>query len=264
MTEFWLGVSQTAIGSGIGFGLGILAFHYQQKRQADLQSKAQWKRAIDALNRLSTAAGANIEALAQSKMQLIDAMRPEVEKMKAASVDIFDTQPADRPKKLLALKAMSESLLHFYMSLPRTSIMPPPNASEYSSLSKDMPALSLFVHRALGMMQELNERIVSRNSLIAEPAREGGAGDGMSGERLLYYSSMLASEGEAIYLHVDDAIDFWRLVADQVAAYMTHMAKGEAYIEYQLAPKAIEALPKEELFPAMRAQLVTFANSGSA
>lgn len=263
MSEFWFGVAQTAIGSGIGFGLGILAFHYQQKRQADLEAKADLRRALDALNRLTTTAGANIEALANSKLQLTDAMRPEVEKMKTASVDIFDTQPADRPKKLIALKALSESLLHFYMSLPQTSIMPPPSASEYSPLSKDMPALSLFVHRAMGMMQELNERIVSRNSLIAEHAREGGTGAGMSGERLLYYSSMLAGEGEAICIHVDDAIDFWRLVADQVTAYMTHKAKGEPYIEYQLVPKAIEALPKEELFPAMRAQLVTFDKSGT-
>lgn len=263
MSEFWIGVAQTAVGSGMGFGLGILAFHYQQKRQADLQSQADWRRALDALNRLSTTAGANIEALANSKLQLIDSMRPEIEKMKTASIDIYDAQPASCPKKLLALKALSESLQHFYMSLPQTSIMPPPNASEYSTLSKDMPALSLFVHRAMGMMQELNERIVSRNSLIAEHARENGTGAGMSGERLLYYSSMLADEGEAICVHVDDAIDFWRLVTDQVTAYMTHKAKGEPYIEYQLVPKAIEALPKEELFPAMRGQLVTFDNWGT-
>ncbi len=264
MSEFWLGVAQTAIGSGIGFGLGILAFHYQQKRQADLQLNADWRRALDALNRLSTAAGANIEALANSKLQLIDAMRPEVEKMKAASADIYDTRPADRSKKLPALKDLSESLQHFYMSLPRTSVMPPPDAVEYSPLSKDMPALSLFVHHAMGMMQELNERIVSRNSLIAEHAREGGTGAGMSGERLIYYSSMLASEGEAICVHVDDAIDFWRLVADQVKAYMTHKAKSEPFIEYRLVPKAIEALPKDELFPAMREQLVTFSNGDNA
>lgn len=264
MSEFWLGVAQTAIGSGIGFGFGILAFHYQQKRQAELHSNSDWRAALDALNRLSIAAGANIEALANAKLQLIDAMRPEAEKMKAASDDIFDTPPADRTAKVPALKALSESLQHFYMSLPRTSVLPPPDAGEYSSLSKDMPALSLFVHRAMGMMQELNERIVSRNSLIAEHARENGTGAGMSGERLMYYSSMLAGEGEAIYMHVDFALDFWKLVADQVKAYMTHNAKGEHFVEYQLVPMAVKALPEEELFPAMRAQLVTFDNERNA
>ena len=136
--------------------------------------------------------------------------------------------------------------------------MPPPNVGEYSSLSKDMPALSRFVHRAMGMMQDLNERIVSRNALIAEHAREGGTAAGMSGERLMYYSSMLAGEGEAICVHVDDALNLWRLVLDQIKAYMTTKAKGEHFLEYQLVPKAIEAMPEEELFPLMREQMATF------
>lgn len=258
MSGFWTGVAQTAIGSGIGFGLGVLAFHYQQKRLAKLRSDADWRAALDALNRLSTAAGANIEALAIVKLGLVNAMRPEVEKMKAASDDIYETPPAERAGKLLELKTLSESFQHFYMSSPRTSVMPPPNPGEYSSLSKDMPALSLFVHRSIGMMREINERIDSRNALIAEHAREGGTGGGMTGERLLYYSGMLADEGKAVCIFVDDAMYLWRLVAEQVKAYMTQMAKGEHFVEYQLVPKAEAALPKEELFPAMRAQLVTF------
>lgn len=258
MSEFWLGAAQTALGSGIGFGFGIFAFHYQQKRQAELQSKADWRRALGALNRLSTVAGANIEALALCKLQSLNAMAPEVVRMKQATVDIFDTPPADCHKKMLDLKALSESFRYFYMSLPQTSVMHPPDASEYSFVSHDMPALSVFVHRAMGMMQELNERIISRNLLIAEHAREGGTSTGMTGNRLIYFSSMLADEGEAICLHVDEAIEFWRLTSDQVKAYMTQRAKGEPYIEFQLVQKAIEALPEEELFPLLRRQLVTF------
>jgi len=257
-SEFWLGVAQTTLGSGLGFGLGICAFHYQQRRQSAKKEKDDWRAALDALNRLSTAAGANIEALANAKLQLINDMRPEVEKMKAASEEVYDTPAADRAKKTQTLKTLSESMLHFYKSLPRTSVMPPPAVGEYSSLSKDMPALTLFVHRAMGMMQELNERIESRNALIAEHAREGGTGAGMSAERLIYYSSMLAGEGEAVCEHTDFALDFWRLVLDQVKAYMTAKAKGEHFLEYMLVPKAAKAMPKEELFPLMREQLAKF------
>jgi hypothetical protein len=185
-------------------------------------------------------------------------MRPEVEQMKAASEDVYDTPGPDRAKRIPALKALSESLRHFYKSLPRTSVVPPPDVGEYSSLSKDMPALTLFVHRAMGMMQELNERIESRNALIAEHARESGTGAGMSAERFIYYSSMLAGEGEAICQFTDFALDFWRLVLDQVKAYMTTKAMGEHFLEYRLVPKAAEAMPKEELFPLMREQLATF------
>jgi hypothetical protein len=258
MSEFLLGVAQTAIGSGLAFLLGIGAFHYQQHLQSESQAKKDWRAALDALNRLSMAAGANIEALANAKLQFISALHPEVEKMKEASHTIFDMPPPNRARKLPSLKTLSESLQHFYMSYPRTSVMPPPVVGEYSSLSRDMPALSLFVHRAMGMMQELNERIESRNTLIAEHAREGGTGDGMSGERLMYFSSMLASEGEAICVHTDYALDLWRLVADQVKAYMTHKAKGEDFVEYEIVPKALDALPKKELFPLMRKQLATF------
>jgi hypothetical protein len=257
-SQFWLGVAQTTIGSALGFVFGIFAFHYQQQRQTAKKEKDNWRAALDALNRLTTAAGANIEALAVAKLQLINDLRPEVDKMKAASKELYDTPPPERAKKIPALKALSESLLHFYMSLPRTSIMPPPNTGEYSSLSRDMPALTLFVHRAMGMMQELNERIESRNALIAEHAREGGTGAGMTAERITYYSSMLASEGEAICEYTDFALNSWRLVSDQVKAYMTTKAKGEHFLEYKLVPAAAEAMPKDELFPLMREQVATF------
>jgi hypothetical protein len=61
-SQFWLGVAQTAIGSALGFVFGIFAFHYQQRRQAAKKEKDNWRSALDALNRLTTAAGANIEA----------------------------------------------------------------------------------------------------------------------------------------------------------------------------------------------------------
>lgn len=257
LAGFLLGIAQTAIGSGVGFGLGILAFHYQQNRQSEQQSKAAWRAALDALNRLSTAARANIEALANAKLQFINDLRPEVEKMKEAVQDVYKAPVPERATRMPALKSLSESLLHFYMSVPKTSVMPPPAFGEYSSLSKDMPALTLFVHRAMGMMGELNERIESRNSLIAEHAREGGTGAGMTAERLIFFSSMLAGEGEGICEYADFALDFWRLVLDQVKEYMTAKAKGEHFLEYKLVPKAEEAMPQEELFPLMREQRAT-------
>lgn len=256
--EFWLGVAQTAIGSALGFVLGIFAFHHQQRRQSATKETDDWRAALDALNRLTTAAGANIEALANSKLQLINDLSPEVEKMKAESEEVIKTPVAERADKIRALNALSESMLHFYMSLPKTSVMSPPEFGEYSSLSRDMPALTLFVHRAMGMMQELNEQIESRNALLAEHAREGGTGAGMTAERVIYYSIMLSGTGEAICKHTDFALDFWRLVLDQVSAYMTAKAKGEHFLAYELVPRVVEAMPKEELFPLMREQLATF------
>jgi hypothetical protein len=238
--------------------LGICAFHYQQKLQSAKKEMDDWRAALNALNRLTTVAGANIEALALTKLQFVNNLRPEVEKMKAIVVEVYDLPVDERAEKIPDMKALSVSMLHFYLSFPRTSVMSPPEISEYSALSKDMPALTLFVHRAMGMMQEINERIASRNALIADHAREGGTGDGMSGERLIYYSSMLSGEGEAICEHTDFALDFWRLVLDQIQAYMKAKGAGQQALEYKLVPKAIEAMPKEELFPLMRKQLTSF------
>lgn len=256
--EFWLGVAQTTIGSTLGFALGIGAFHYQQHLQSKTRNMGDWRAALDALNRLNIAAGVNIEALANSKLQFINDMRPEVEQMKAASIKVYDAPRSEQETQVAALKTLSESLLHFYMSLPRTSVMLPPAVDEYSSLSKDMPALATFVHRAMEMMRELNEHIKSRNALVAEHAREGGMGAGMTSERLIYYSSMLAGEGRAIFEQTDFALDFWRLVLDQIETYMTVKARGEHFLQYRLVPKAEEAMPREELFPLMREQLMRF------
>lgn len=256
--EFWLGVAQTTIGSTLGFALGIAAFHYQQHLQSKTRNMGDWRATLDALNRLNIAAGVNIEALANAKLQFINDMRPEVEQMKVASMKVYNAPRSEKTTEVAALKALSESLLHFYMTLPRISIMLPPDVGEYSSLSKDMPALATFVHRAMGMMQELNEYIESRNALVAERAREGGMGAGMSSERLIYYSNMLADAGRGIFEQTEFALDFWRLVLDQIETYMTAKAKGEHFLQYKLVPKAEEAMPKEELFPLMREQLVRF------
>lgn len=264
VAEFWPSVAQTAIGSAIGsalgFVFGIFAFHLQQRHQADRRAKDDWRAALDVLNRLTTTAGANIEALANSKRQFINDLRPEVEKMKAASDEVYNTSGGERTNQIQDLKVLSESMVHFYMSLPEISVMAPPEFGEYSSLSKDMPALTLFVHRAMGETQKLNEYIRSRNALIAQFARENGTGDGMTAERIKYYSAMLSGQGEAICKHTDFALDFWRLVLDQIKAYMTAKANGEHFLEYTLLPVAEEAMPEEELFPLMRKQLTTFGD----
>ncbi len=70
---------------------------------------------------------------------------------------------------------------------------------------------------------------------------------------------MLSGQGVAICEFTDFALDFRRLILDQIKAYMTAKAKGEHFLEYTLVPEVVEAMPKEELFPLMREQVATFA-----
>lgn len=247
------------MGSGIAFVPGIRAFHYQQRRQAEKKEEDDRRAALNALNLLSIAAVANIEVLALTKLQFINNMQPEIEKMKAVVEEIYNTtRSTNRAKNILALKVLSASLRYFYKHLPRISVMPPPDVGEYSSPGKDMPALTLFVHRAKEAMRELNERIKSRNAHIAGHVRERETGAGMSNAHLIHYSLMLASKGQAICVLVDYDLGFWRLVLDQVNAYMTTKAKDKHFPEHKMAPGDVEAMPKDKLFPRLREQLVTF------
>lgn len=253
---FWVGVAQSAIGSGVGFAFGICAFHYQQKRQDAKKENGARMAALDALNRLTNAAGANIETLVNFKLQYINDLKPEVALMKAASMKAYETPFEERDECIPSLNTLISSMRFFYMSFPPSFVMQPPEFVDYSSLSKDMPALLQFVHRAMGMTQEINDRIESRNARLAESARENSAG--MNAGRVLYYTNMLSDEGNSICEHVDYALDFWRLVIEQIEAYGTGKKDtGVHLIRYQMLPKAAEAMPDEELFPKMREQLKT-------
>ena len=69
---------------------------------------------------------------------------------------------------------------------------------------------------------------------------------------------MLSGRGEAICEITDFALNFWRLVRDQINVFMSAKAKGEYFLEYKLVPKALEAMPAEELFPLMREQIRSY------
>jgi hypothetical protein len=256
--DFLLGILQTAIGSSLGFVFGIGAFHYQQRRQLVDQEKRDRRAALDALNRLNTAAGANIEALANARIGLIDKLSADLNIMRSACDRYYKIPIRDRDEIFPSITELSQSLQNFYKSFLSVSIMKIPQNFEYSILSKDMPALPVFAHRAIGEMEELNDRIEARNSLIHSHAQEGGTNDGMTSLRFMYYVSMLTSLGEAIRAHSGFALDFWRLVHDQIKSYTSARGEDQNLREYRIAPEALKFMPEEELFPLMREQLVTF------
>lgn len=253
-SDFAFGVLQTTIGSFIGFLLGILAFHYQQSRQSANEQQEKQRNAIEALNRIEAAAATNIENIAMIKKQLVSDLRPEAMRIKALCEEFYDKADAEKPVILQKLRTMSVEAHHFYRSFTGYITMEPPKFREYAELMPEMPALSTFVHRAIGMMRALNEHMDARNSLIAEHARENGVPDGMTDQRLIYFSSMIAGNSEAVWEHADFALDFWRLAQDQINIYIKEK-NITSFIKYDLSPTAANCLPAEELFPLMRNQI---------
>ncbi|WP_164644439.1 hypothetical protein [uncultured Shimia sp.] len=261
MSEFWQSVVQTAIGSSLGFGLGLIAFHYQQKSMRDESEEGSRLEAIGGMNRLVISAGSNVEAIANSKLQALSALAPEAEQIQRLSEASFDAKAENEHARLSELsKALGECRC-FYLSLPQVHIMAPPHSSEYNLLLKEMPSLSLFAHRALGCMEQMNDQIGIRNDLIAEQARENKAGTGLSGERMRYFASMMSGASRGICENADFALNFWRLALDQCASYAKHAARPGECLGFELVPEAEKAMPTEEMFPLMRKQIVNFGEA---
>lgn len=261
MDDFtWAGfatsVIETAIGAGLGFGLGLVAFHYQHKREKASEAEEAREAALDALNRVTQTAGLNIEALANLKLQIIGDLKPEVAKMKDALEAFYNAGGADRPALFQDMKDTSETLRSFYQSLSWLPIMPAPDFREFSLVAQEMPALTLYLHRAMSTMHEINDHIRERNSLIAGNALESA--NGMSVQRFVYYVSMLSGLGDYLCQSVDNDLEFFRLTMEQVDSYMKAKNKGASYVSFVLVNKAKEALPKEDLFPELRKQMTTF------
>jgi hypothetical protein len=259
---FLLNVLQTAVGTALGFLLGIWAFHYQQEQLEEKRKADDRRAAHDALQRLTVAAGLNLEALAHIKLQIVNELFPEAKQMQqVANANYNATKIEEKKKNFDVLKATAESARWLYISMPKVPAMPPPEVREYSSLMSEMPALSLFVHRAEGMIAELNERIVSRNALIAKHSSENTSGQGMQPQRHLYFAGMLADEGMAICENTDLAMYCWKLASDQIDAYMRKKAPSEPYARFELVDQVVDQLPKEDLLPLMSEQLVTFSEA---
>mgnify|MGYP000300694912 CR=1 FL=1 len=257
-TSFLSEVAKAAIGSFLGFFLGLLAFGLQRRIQLRAAARGERLALLDALNRLITSAGANIEALVQLKLQLLDDLQPEADRVKEFAEAAFETEPLSRPAKVQELVELCSKMRYFYQSIQPVQIMPPPDFSEFSSVSRQMPALSLFVHRALGCMAECNRAGEARNVLISELAKENAAPHGLPAGRVLYFSQMLAGEASALVENTDFAMDFWRLVLDQLVAFENTLKKNEGLLRFELLPEVENAMPSEELFPKMREQLKQF------
>lgn len=255
---FLLGIIQTAIGSGLGFGLGIVAFHYQREQQEQLKANDENRAVLDALTRLYFTAGVNIEELAHFKNDNLVNFAHDIEKMHAA-VEAFRCSPENQwPDKVGELVQASRSTRDFYMGMSKLSVLVPPEAAEYSALFRDMRALALFAHSAMGMMQELNELIEARNALLAERAREGGTSESLTYARLVYFSRQLTDHCKHICDRTDHALFAWNLVIKQIEAYFVRKLNDKEFVKYEFAPVIQKALPKGDPNPLMSKQLVTF------
>lgn len=255
-SEFGIGVAEAAIGALIGFLFGLVAFHYQQRKAASQQRDAQRRAATDALNRLMLSSVANIEALANAKLQLLDDLRKDLDEMRHA-IDRYLSGITEVDK----LVEVSASLDHFFQTLPTISFMELPAFREFSELSAEMPSLSTFAHRGITMIHEVNARLVERNAFIDRHVSES-TGSGLPVPRVMYYFKMLLDQGDHICETVDYGLYFFSMVLEQIDEYRNSPDLSGKLIAYTIVPMAKDAIPTEDMFPELRKQIVRFRKKG--
>ncbi|WFE92317.1 hypothetical protein K1718_13410 [Roseibium porphyridii] len=258
MFEFFLRVLQIAIGSALGFLMGIWAFHYQQEQLQKRKLADRRNDELDALSRLAMAAGANLESLAIFKNQFLNELRPEVSTMKQHVNSVYSAKDENRDKSVSSLLLASKSMVHFYRAFAKPSHMPVPNHTEYSSLRREMPALSMFVHRAACFTEELNDCLTERNNRISLHASEGTLDVPMTPQRSIYFASMLSDEGIAMCNLTDYALHCWKITLDQINEYVDNRVEGGSFVRPKLTKKALDELPDENTLPGLRSQIRYF------
>lgn len=246
----WIPILQTAIGTFGGFIFGLVAFGIQRQIQQNSDQDKISRTNIDTLKRLLQCAGANTDTIAMLRLQLLDDLAPEVEKMEGLVEQAYEDD-----SNVSKIFAAAGDLQHFYQTLPRAYELDPPTFSELSGVVDDMPGLTTFLHRGMSSISEFTAISDERNKLISEYAKENS--QGLNNHRLRYFASMLTGQGRGMIEAADNAMGFFMLVTEQVEGYLEH-GMGVEVNKYILSAAAIERLPDKDRFPALRKLLVDF------
>lgn len=256
LTDFLLGVAETAIGAFLAFLLGFLAFILQQRHAAKANAELTRLESIDALNRITQTSGLNIESLVQTKLQLAEKLQPEVLEMMGLVRAYHDASIEERSDIYNDMRDRSSQYTSFYQSFTPLQIMEMPEVKEFSALLGEMPALTAYTHRAMATMRCTDEYIRDRNEMIAIHAVENASN--MPVARFIYHMSMLSGIGQYICQTIDDDLQFFCLAMDQVEFYMKANCAESQRLRFDFVDEVKRAIPAGDLFPALSAQMATF------
>jgi uncharacterized protein HemX len=128
--DFGLGVAQTAIGAALGFGLGLVGFHYQHKREREAAELAAQKAAVEALNRAVQSVAVNIDTLVGIKRQVIKSLRPEAEAVQLALEKCTMAEPEQKEELARRVLFLFKDSGQLYQSHPSITAMALPDIKD--------------------------------------------------------------------------------------------------------------------------------------
>ncbi len=247
LSGFAQDVSSTLIGALLGFVFALILSWLQARNLAKERATEERLRSISTLKRTIYVCAANVETLVNFKSQYALGLAEDANKLRP-SIDARDIN---------AVVSILPTLQVFFMGQPSVGFVELPSDEKFLFSMDDVPPLSGLIHRAQSIAAGLNERISSRNALIAEQARANGRG--MNEQEVVYFTLMLLAEAENILEICNQALFFYDLLHDQVHNYGRFRFSDGEFTKFELVEEMKPMMPPKDFLVGYRNQFVDFA-----
>lgn len=204
-----------------GFAVSIYLSRKQIQYDSRKDQEAVIQLGVSNLRQVVYSCASNLENLLNMKYQMIGDLKSDCDKLRSA---INEFQP---PKEIVRI---SEPLRTFFVGFPRLGVMNFPDYDKFSEVINDIPMLLSIIHKTEFTLEDLNNRIESRNSLIDKHSMKNI--DGLNAHAVYYFHQMLLSESDNIIQYVDDAIFFSDLLSEQIINYMKYKYPEQRTIRF--------------------------------
>ncbi|MES0034955.1 hypothetical protein NKJ74_06660 [Mesorhizobium sp. M0046] len=152
---------------------------------------------------------------------------------------------------------ISETLRTFFVGFPRIGVMKFPGYEQFSDVVNDIPMLLSIIHKTEFTLDDLNNRISSRNSLIDRHSVKNI--DGLNAHAVLYFHQMILSESDNIIQYVDDALFFSDLLSEQIINYVKYKHPGQKTITFAPSEHLKALMPPKNYVQTYRDQFRDFS-----
>ncbi|MET3578198.1 hypothetical protein ABID19_001215 [Mesorhizobium robiniae] len=238
----------TLIGVMAGFAVSI----YLSRKQIQYDSRKDQETVIQVgisnLKQVVYACASNLENLLNMKYQMIGDLKSDCDKVRPAINEFRD------PKEIVAI---SEPLRTFFVGFPRLGVMKFPDYDKFSEFINDIPMLLSIIHKTEFTLEDLNNRIASRNSLIDKHSMKNM--DGLNAHAVFYFHQMILSESDNIIQYVDDALFFSDLLSEQLINYMKCKYPEQRNIKFAPSDHLKAIMPPKDYVKTYRDQFRDFS-----
>ncbi|MER9415538.1 hypothetical protein NKI95_06070 [Mesorhizobium sp. M0306] len=251
LSSEWVQFASDTVSTLIGVMAGFAVSIYLNRKQLQYESRKDRETVIHLgisnLKKVVYACASNLENLLNMKYQMIGDLKSDCDKLRMA---INEFRP---PQEIVDIAEPLRTFLGF----PRLGVMKFPDYDKFSEFISDIPMMLSIIHKAEFTLEDLNNRIASRNSLIDKHSLKNM--DGLNAHAVYYFHQMILSESDNIAQYVDDAIFFCDLLSEQLISYMKYKFPNHKNIRFSPSEHLKEIMPPKDYVKTYRDQFIDFS-----